>query len=127
MLTAAGKQLAKEQAKAKREHLELTFKMQLRAAGIHKGLVCEHVFHPERKWRFDFAFLDIKLAIEVDGGTTWGKSRHSYGTGFDNDCIKRNTAQAMGWKVFNFSAGLIKSGQAIMFVEDFINGKASKL
>jgi very-short-patch-repair endonuclease len=127
MLTAVGKQLAKEQAKAKRENLELTFKMQLRAAGIQKGWVSEYIFHPTRKWRFDIAFVDIKLAIEVDGGTTWGKSRHSYGDGFDNDCVKRNTAQMMGWTVFNFSAGLIKSGQAIMFVEDFINGKASKL
>jgi very-short-patch-repair endonuclease len=127
MMTAAGKQLAKEQAKAKREHLELTFKMQLRAAGIHKGWVCEHQFHPERKWRFDFAFVGMKLAIEVEGGTASGKSRHSKGEGFDQDAEKYNTASAMGWTLFRFSAKMINSGKAILFVEDFLKMKGAQI
>ena len=29
--------------------------------------VREFEFHPKRKWRFDFAFLECKVAVEVDG------------------------------------------------------------
>ncbi len=121
-MTPLAQQILKEQKKAVREHLELEFKMQLKAVGLRDGWVCEYEFHPERKWRFDFAWLDKKLAIEVDGGTTYGKSRHSKGDGYDNDCDKRNTAQAMGWIVFNFSSRMIKSGKAILFVQDYLNG-----
>jgi very-short-patch-repair endonuclease len=123
MITSAAKQLAKEQAKAKREHLELTFKAQLRAVGLRNGWVCEYEFHPDRKWRFDFAWVDRKLAIEVEGGTTYGNSRHSKGVGFDNDAEKYNTASAMGWTLFRFSSTMIHSGKAILFVQDFMKGK----
>lgn len=120
MLAAA--QLKKEQAKADREHLELTFKMQLKAVGLRDGWVCEHQFHPDRKWRFDFAFIssNMKLAIEVEGGTMRGVSRHSKGEGFEQDAEKYNTASAMGWTLFRFTARMIKSGQAIMFVQDYL-------
>jgi hypothetical protein len=30
--------------------------------------VREHRFHPVRKWRFDLAWPELLLAIEVDGG-----------------------------------------------------------
>lgn len=119
-MTALAKQIAKEQAKARREHLELTFKSQLKAVGIREGWQCEYQFHAERKWRFDFAFVDRKLAIEVEGGTTYGKSRHSKGAGFDADAEKYNTASAMGWTLFRFSSDMIKSGKAILFVKDFL-------
>lgn len=125
-MTILATELLKQQKKAAREHLELTFKAHLISVGLRNGWVCEYVFHPTRKWRFDFAWVDMKLAIEVDGGTTYGKSRHSKGDGFDNDCEKRNTAQAMGWTVFNFSSRMIKSGQAIMFVQDYFKGRECK-
>ncbi len=112
--------LKKAEAKAKREHLELTFKQQLRAIGIVEWFKCEYEFHPVRKWRFDFAAPAMKLAIEVEGGTKYGKSRHSKGQGFDDDAEKYNTASAMGWTLFRFSSDMIKSGKAIMFVEDFM-------
>lgn len=112
--------IKKMQDKAKREALELAFKTQLRAVGLFKDCTCEHEFHPTRKWRFDFAWPERKLAIEVEGGTKYGKSRHSKGDGFNNDAEKYNTAAAMGWTLFRFSAEMIKSGKAIMFVEDFL-------
>lgn len=31
-------------------------------------LVCEYRFHPVRKWRFDFAFPSLRLAIEITVG-----------------------------------------------------------
>jgi very-short-patch-repair endonuclease len=121
-LTPLAKQILAAEKKAEREHLELEFKMQLKAVGLRDGWICEHQFHPARKWRFDFAWPAMKLAIEVEGGTTSGKSRHSKGKGFDDDCEKYNTASAMGWTLFRFSSNLIKSGKAILFVQDFIKG-----
>jgi oligoendopeptidase F len=46
---------------------ETTLEAQMKAADL-APFVAQHVFHPTRKWRFDFAFLDIFLAVEVDGG-----------------------------------------------------------
>lgn len=119
-MTTALQQLEKEQKKAKREHLELTFKLQLKSVGLRDGWKCEYQFHQARKWRFDFAWPDKKLAVEVEGGTKYGNSRHSKGKGFDDDCDKYNTASAMGWTLFRFSSDLIKSGKAILFVQDYL-------
>lgn len=114
--------IAKLEAKAKREALELTFKQQLKAVSLFGDCQCEYQFHKTRKWRFDFAWPEKKLAIEVEGGTKYGNSRHSKGEGFNRDAEKYNTASAMGWTLFRFSADMIKSGKAIMFVEDFMKG-----
>lgn len=66
-----------------------------------------------RKWAFDFAFPESMIAIEVEGGTSFGKSRHSRGEGFENDCRKYNAAMALGWRVFRFTTDMVKRGEAI--------------
>ncbi|SEV88619.1 Protein of unknown function [Chitinophaga sp. YR573] len=65
-------------------------------------VVKEHKFHPERKWRFDFALPDKKIGIEYDGLQSV-KSRHTTLTGFTGDTEKMNAAQALGWKVLRFT------------------------
>jgi len=71
---------------------------------IHNNIpvVQEHRFHPERKWRFDFALPDQKIGIEYDGLIS-AKSRHTTLTGFTGDTEKINAAQALGWKVIRFT------------------------
>lgn len=61
-------------------------------------LVMEHRFHHERKWRFDFASTDRKVAIEIEGGV-WNRGRHNRPSGFINDCEKYNEAAICGWTV----------------------------
>jgi len=62
--------------------------------------VPEYRFHPTRKWRFDWAFVPQKLALEREGGVFMkGGSRHSRGAGFRSDLEKYNEAAAMGWRV----------------------------
>lgn len=58
----------------------------------------EYRFHPERKWRFDYAWPSRKIALEVEGGV-WTNGRHTRGKGFLGDLEKYNTAAAMGWRV----------------------------
>ena len=42
----------------------------------------EVTFSNDRGWRFDFAWSDIMLAIEIEGGT-WVGSRHTQPKGFE--------------------------------------------
>ncbi len=71
-------------------------------------VVTEHVFHPTRKWRFDYAVPKIKLAIEYNGHGGFigksGASGHSSIKGITNDAEKMNSAIACGWRVLAFTA-----------------------
>lgn len=69
----------------------------------------------ERKWRFDFAIPERMIAIEVEGGVMNG-GRHTRPIGFLNDCIKYNTATAMGWKVYRFPTSAIMDASAKEFL-----------
>ena len=61
--------------------------------------VKEYKFHPKRRWRFDYAIPDHKIALEVEGGV-WTGGRHIRAQGFLGDMEKYNTATLMGWRVF---------------------------
>lgn len=63
----------------------------------------EFIFHPIRKWRFDFAILDQKVAIEYEGIIS-DKSRHTNIKGYTEDSNKYNEAQKLGWKVLRYTA-----------------------
>ena len=64
----------------------------------------EVLFHPVRKWRFDFAFVDTKVAIEIEGIHYQGAgTRHQRGKGYEEDMDKYNEATAEGWCVLRFS------------------------
>jgi very-short-patch-repair endonuclease len=78
----------------------------------------EYRFHTTRRWRFDFAILEVKIACEVEGGT-FINGRHQRGTGFEKDCEKYNTATIMGWAVMRYTTSMVKSGQAIDEISNF--------
>lgn len=81
----------------------------------------EFRFHDTRRWRFDFAFPDQKLAIEVEGGT-YTNGRHTRGSGYEKDLEKYNEAVKLGWKVLRFSTGMVSKGEAIKQVLEVIEG-----
>lgn len=60
----------------------------------------EYLFATEigRKWRFDIAWPDVKLAIEVNGGL-WIAGGHNRGAQMLKDWEKWNTATVMGWRL----------------------------
>ena len=60
------------------------------------NLVTEYKFDKSRKWRFDYANEELKLAIECEGGV-WSNGRHTRGQGYINDCEKYNAASIQGW------------------------------
>jgi hypothetical protein len=67
--------------------------------------VAEFDFHPKRRWRFDYAWPDLMVALEYEGGTYTG-GRHVRGAGFAGDCEKYNAAAALGWIVVRITADL---------------------
>lgn len=91
----------------------------------------EHKFAQQtlkRLWRFDFAFLDAKLAIEIEGGAflcsdyfdkRTGKivrrsgGRHNTATGALNDMIKYNAAIELGWAVLRYPPQNLNTTQTI--------------
>lgn len=62
----------------------------------------EYRFHPSRKWRFDFAWPQSMVAVELEGGV-WTMGRHLRGSGFINDCDKYNAAAELGWIVLRYT------------------------
>lgn len=54
-----------------------------------------------RRWRFDFAFVEQRVGVEVDGGV-WTGGRHVRPAGFAEDRKKHNCAAALGWRVLVF-------------------------
>lgn len=68
----------------------------------------EHVFHPERKWRFDFAVpAPILIAVEYEGLTGGQGGRHQRRKGFEEDACKYGEAFAMGWRVVRVTSGTV--------------------
>lgn len=78
--------------------------------------VREYRFHPVRRWRFDFAFIEEKLAVEVDGATYSG-GRHTRGGGIEKDAEKQNLAAIAGWRMLRITRKMIEDGRAVQFIQ----------
>jgi len=70
----------------------------------------EYKFHKTRRWRIDFAWPDIKLAIEIEGGI-FTKGRHTRATGFLGDIVKYNSLQESGWALLRYPPNAIDYNQ----------------
>lgn len=76
--------------------------------------VRQFAFHPTRKWQFDFAWPEVMVAVEIEGGVWLGANGgHTSGTGYANNCEKYNEAILLGWQVLRFTPDMVKSGYAI--------------
>lgn len=82
----------------------------------------EYRFHSTRRWRFDFAFVDKKIGVEIEGGV-WSGGRHTRGSGFLGDMEKYNEAQKLGWRIFRFTPQQLKKGEVQVFMKTvFVGG-----
>jgi very-short-patch-repair endonuclease len=82
-------------------------------------VVSEYRFHPERKWRADFAILNKRILIEVEGGI-WTGGRHTRGAGFAADMDKYNIATLLGWRLLRFTPSQIKDKTYLALVDALI-------
>jgi hypothetical protein len=113
---------------------ETLLAVQLEQAGI--PFEREYRFHPERKWRADFALSDpdhwemfgpmasfITLLIEIDGGSWLPKGRHTTGKGFAADCEKMNAAAELGYRVLRYVPAQVESGEALEQIRRILSMK----
>lgn len=102
----------------KGEDLEGILASQMRLAGLPEP-VREYRFAREslgRQWRFDFAWVDHLVAVEVEGAT-YADGRHTRGSGFAADCEKYNAAARLGWRVLRYDGNMVKRGEALGDIE----------
>jgi hypothetical protein len=93
--------------KVRRVHPQIE-QLKLCLRGLGMEFKEELVFHPVRKWRFDLAVPELKLAIEYQGHGQTGRKKHVGGhasvTGLAGDCEKDFAANVLGWRVLKFTA-----------------------
>ena len=89
---------------------EETFALHCKAYGLTPER--EYRFAPTGRYRFDFAFPEAMIAVEIEGGT-WSKGRHTRPKGFEEDCRKYNLAAIFGWRVLRFTSDMVYSAEAI--------------
>ena len=94
------------------------FERLLRSVGL-PAPVREHRFHPVRRWRFDYAWIEHKVALEVEGGV-WTGGRHTRGAGFVGDMEKYNAATVAGWRVVRVVPGKICSSATVGMLESLL-------
>jgi very-short-patch-repair endonuclease len=108
--------------KSRKDEAELEFAFQCRAHRLPM-FRREHKFAAEshgRGWMLDFAWLDWKVGLEVEGlvvtrvrGELAVSGRHVHPVGFREDCVKYATAALLGWSVLRFEQTQISNGTAI--------------
>jgi hypothetical protein len=92
----------------------------------------QYRFHPERRWALDFAFPDVLVAVEIDGGIFAAENggtagKHARGAGRCKDMEKRNAAAELGWLVLNYGPPHIRSGAAALQVERIVRARRASV
>ncbi len=78
----------------------------------------EFPFHSIRKWRFDFAWPELCICVDIDGMHPSGK--HNTPDGIADDNEKRNEATLLGYAVLSFTTKQVTSGHAIEKLKPFV-------
>ena len=79
---------------------QVALAQELKNAG--HAVEAEYRFHPTRKFRFDLAIPEKRLAIEIEGAV-YVRGGHSTGRGIEKDCEKGNLATLAGWRLLRFT------------------------
>lgn len=70
----------------------------------------EYNFCPNRKFRIDYAWPEILLGMEIEGGI-WTRGRHITPKGFLKDIEKYNMMAETGWLLLRYEPKAIKFKQ----------------
>lgn len=92
----------------------------------------EYRFHARRRWRFDAALPDLKIAVEYQGlflKKEGQKGGHQTIKGLRRDWEKIREAQLAGWIILPFGPDETRSGEAMNVIaraiESRLEGKAA--
>ena len=76
---------------------------------------------PSRDFRWDFAWPDYRLLLEVDGAE-WVTGRHNRGVGMAQDSEKQCLAAIHGWFTMRVTGSLVRNSQAVAWVVLYMAG-----
>ena len=120
--------LKRAQQAAARTRWEDQLWRDIRAAHLPEPARQYH-WHPQRRYRSDFAYVPERLLVEVQGGV-WGRynartgeweagkrSGHSGGTGMEGDCRRTCDALEHGWRILPVTPDMVASGEAVARIE----------
>jgi len=65
-----------------------------------------------KDYRYDFAWPEYNLLVEVNGGIYMTKGGHNTISGITRDYHKSFTAAELGWTVVSYAPSHVKSGEA---------------
>jgi len=82
-------------------------------------------FHAWRRWRYDLSYTKHKIAIEYEGGTWSGKSRHTSPKGYRNDAEKYTEGAILGWLVVRITADMLRDGMAVDMVRRALEARGA--
>ena len=78
----------------------------------HPDLELEFAKDIKRKWRFDLAWTEQMVALEIEGGL-WNYGRHNRPVGMIKDMEKYNEAASRGWLVLRFPVEKLMSQETM--------------
>lgn len=81
----------------------------------------EFQFEPSRKWRIDWSCYRLKLAIEIEGVTNFGRhlGGHQSANGYAENCDKYNRAVELGWTLLRYTPDQIEA-KPVQIVEQIL-------
>lgn len=104
-------------------HLEIAFSVWLAQNLDIPEPVTEYAFmppHAPRRWRFDFAWPEQKVAVEIEGLLFKG-GRHQRIKGFLADAEKYEAALLQGWTVYRVPGPWVMQGQRYIWREQVMD------
>lgn len=85
----------------------------------------EVVFAPPRKFRLDYAWVEQKLGLEVDGGV-WSGGAHGRGTGIMRDQEKTCIAAGLGWRILRCTPSKLATSETLDYIERALEWRTEK-
>lgn len=83
--------------------------------------VRNHRFNRLRRFEIDFAWPQWKIGVEIQGGV-WmnGRGAHSRPVNILRDMFKHNMLIDDGWRVWHYTPGQVRTGEAIQHLDQII-------
>lgn len=105
---------------AQKSHLEAEL---LRLLQLHRIPlpVCEYRAIPKRRFRYDMAWPESRLLVEIQGGLHMARGGHNTAKGIKRDTEKLNLATLNSWSLFQFTADDIRDFTAIKYIKRFLD------
>ena len=118
-----------KKSRKKLSNAQILLTIHLRELGVD-DVRTEYVIDHTRKWKADLALPTQAILIECDGGVHGTYDRvgrfvkerrgHKFGAALEDDYLKQNTAQLLGWRLLRFSNHQVLTGEAKNFMQRFL-------